>query len=1738
MKRKANRCLYSLVVCALLASQAQSQDDSGGTARVSDQPAQLPAATAPLSQGGGFDPRFSGPPGGLYEATPVDTIFNPRITVDNRSNKLYGYDSGFSTINAFAPYFIEENAILFGSAGGLVSYNGRGGANLGAGWRYYMQDIDRIVGLSAWYDFDAGHAKSYNQIGLSFESLGRYLDLRLNGYIPIGQDTNVLSTTLAGPARFQANQIRLQSLADTETAMTGFDSEIGGPMPLLGKFGLSGYAGFYYFTSHSNSTDLTGVSGRLAWQVNEDTSVGFQVTDDHVFGTNTQIQVALSLPDGGSSKWLRQPRVRDRLMHNVFRNGRVTVDRSVISTDIAAINPKDGNPYFVVHIDPNGDTNVPEGDGSVENPYNLISQFNDLAIADKAPVDIIYVTGRTDGTSTNLDTGVQLLDEQRLLGNSIPHTFMSQGQTFDLPGLDTLAPRPLLTNITPGVPVVTLANWNEVSGFQIDGTTPDTATTRFYNVGIASQPGGINGFNINRNTLLNTVQGIQNTVEAINIVSTGAAEGIIEDNDITGVGNRSVGGITVVHVDDALDLRIARNNVSNVLGEDVNNNGVLDPTEDLNGNNMLDAGEDLNGNGTLELAEDANNDGVLNPGFGITVVAAGPTAIINANNPTDPVIPTGIFDNDVSGNGAGINLIAVGGAQFNAVVNNNVANNNTDPTGFGIRVLSDASFFNLLQYADNQTDGNAGDGLQLIAQNTGVIGVGDFDLTTEGSFNANTFTGNAGNGMFVNANNGFVFMEDILTTTFAANGGDGLRMVSEAGGFIVIGDGTDNNLITENLFQSNGGNGATLIADAGTINAIFGLQGSGATSNSFFNNIGNGLEINTLNGGAVNSGLNQNVAVGNANGFVFNVNSGFISLASFENNLATDNVGDGAQIINGNGGLFTVPAIANNDFSNNGRAGLFFGGVDPIPNSFNIITTITGNNFDRTATGTTGILFDTNGVFTVGTNAFAPIFVTNNSFVGGSAATQFGIGGTVRDGGVFLQIGTENAAQSNEFSNNRGAHIGLNFNGASTNLINIDNGTFQGAQALNATFAGEGVHFRLNDTSTLTGQIQRSTFRSNASDGLRFNVTGNTLTEFAQLNNYIVGNLGNPSTNLFELNGDDGIEVFRSGTGQVNNFQIYGNTIQDNSNNGIHITAANADTVDTYLITDNLIRRNGNINNPVEGNAGIFMEVRFDADIEADIFRNVIGGSVFDRDPFNGPQPIHLATDGNIGDGIMTRERVNSSTDIHSIRGTWSLNTIVNNGGDGIDLDAAMQGLVVGSTANPAEGNLISGNADNGILVTGPGDVTIGFNTITQNGTAGTLLTAAETAGINFQVRPSSQVIARGNLIEDNRGDGIQYGSPNFSGFFYQVTLDGNDILRNDGRGIDILNRGNNYTQATVTNNIVAENLLEGVYVVNTSSLTQTQFANSADDLIADGTIGRAPVLEMQFSDNTVVANGLGTAGSAQSGNPRLSGTGLVVRVGTATGGFGPTFDGGFASIGAPIAIGGNPFFQSTGLGGVIMTVDNNRFGGNAGDDILFHSYVSTVDPSSGAAVWNTDPAANPNINTQGYQSDPLSRFDLYFRNNVIDVDPGTGVFSFDDVGVRLPGYINRDPLLVAFYNNADGNIKSRDQSHTGADLDGPFNSATRARNATRLAARIPFFQAPGSIVGINFLYPGMGDSTWRISQDTLTDPSNVLNGYFIQGVNVDNPSPINTTNDQFGNGFLNFIGNNGETPWGWGLIP
>lgn len=1717
MNLRIKRCLSGLMTWAALTgvAVAQAPSESEGTLNLGQAPVTTqirPESTegvvrlgTPPAAGGAAVPPQMAPmaepaqisPGGYFGITPVDQRFAPRFNVDSRGGGLYGYNAGYTTIGAFVPFAIEsDEALVFVDARGLVTYdNGGGGANVGAGWRWWMRDVDRIVGLSAWYDnSNGGIGPNFNQIGLSFESLGRYVDYRINGYIPVGSHDHIGLSTLNTTASCMGNNIVFQRTTQTAQAYTGFDIETGGPLPIIGRYGVNGYIGGYHFMGAGQAGgSFTGISGRFLSQINEDVSFGMQVTGDHTFGLNTQFQVFVTLPDGVPSRWMRNPTVQDRLTQSVYRQFRAITHIDDVKTYEAAINPTTNKPYFVAFINPNLTTG---GTGTDENPFNSIQQYNSLSATQKAGYDVILVNGRTDGTSINLDTGLgtaapslglQLVNNQRLWGANIVHDFVTPTGTFQFHCSDATATPILVNEQTAGGNVVTLANNNEVSGVTINGATP----LGVQNYGIVSQAGGItNGFNINNNNFINTLAAVQ-------ITHSGSALGLLTSNTVTGgpatgsaIGFQSNAGFNVTQTAGTLDLLVQNNTITDVKGEDANGNGVLD----------------------TYLGEDTNGDGLLTMGVGMHFVADGATAIINADDPTNTTQPLGIVTNSVSGSGAGIQLEALNGGKFLASVQSNTLNNNTTgstatPTpGFGFAATANGagSVMTLSSYTDNTTNGNEGDGAVLTASNGGALNVtGDIvGPTTGGTTTGDTFTNNLGDGLRVQADNGTITMQSITGTTFDSNGENGLNLVTTNNGLITITDP-----LAGNKFDSNGLNGLLINAQSGTIDVDV---NSTTAANTFTNNgtsgTGAGLLFQTATGGLINTDVAGITSTGNGgDGIGFFLDGGTINVTNIQSNVATGNGRDGLSIVNSNGGIFNTtyiggltPALGN-DFSNNTRAGLFFGGVTPpTVTAYNNILQIANNKFDRTTLGTEGILFDTTNVVT-SASAGAKTLLTQNSFVGGSSTTGRGVGGTVNGGGLLFAFGDNKISNTNTFTSNRDADIGLILKGDSINLITIDSHNLSGVvNGTDAIFNGEGVALILQDSASLAGYIQRSVIANNADDGIRIDVAGTSEpTEFASINDFIIGGATADLGNLIQGNGTNGIEVNRVTNGEVNNMQILNNVVQNNAFNGVRLVSSNQPNQDTYTINQNLISANGL--------DGIQLRVEADASMYTIIDQNTITG--------NGTLNNTL-----FGSGIHTLEQANSPNDSRFIAGIWTRNTITDNNLDGIDLDASMTTLVIGDPIDTNLGNFISGNDRNGVNVEGPGEVIIGSNVISLNGTAGTVSTANESAGIMANVRPVSDLTIINNQIINNVGDGVQYGiALGFIGSG-QLQLLNNNIAFNDGRGLDILNRGDDFIQVLADSNIINRNLLEGVYIVNTASRTQDQFSTSTQPLAQDGSVYRDPIIEMQFTNNQVIGNGYGTTGQA-GGTPTAAG--FVVRVGTSGAINSASDPGGFASSGAAIAVGGNPFGTSTFRGGVTMVVDSNRFTGNFGDDLLFQSFTSTVNPNSGTA-W--DPlAAPPTFNTTGYQSDPLARLDLYFRNNTYDPQgTASGINNFQ--GVANNANTNQ---TAAYYNNSDGVFKSRLNNIANGNpvSAGPFNSATRRRNAQRQAARIPSFTNPTSPVGSTFLYPGVGDSTFRVSSDSdLTD-------FLVDFVVPNTQSPF----DQ--NGYYLPGSIFGENPYGWGTF-
>ncbi|HBL44394.1 MAG TPA: hypothetical protein DDZ90_13465, partial [Planctomycetaceae bacterium] len=945
--------------------------------------------------------------------------------------------------------------------------------------------------------------------------------------------------------------------------------------------------------------------------------------------------VTLSIPEGRSDKWMRPKTLQQRMYQPMNRNYRVVANVKETTTNELAINPDDGLPYTVAHIDPDFGA---AGNGTFETPFGSVAAYN--ASPPTSTTDIIFVQ---DGNELNLDGQITLLDNgggiggvtgQRLLSEAVVHSFNTldiNGNIVSatLPGYNPDASRPTLSNSAgaggaAGAVVVGQGGAWEVSGFNLSGVRAGGTP---HNYGIYSA--GTRGFDINRNTFVLYNRGVD-------VVNTASETGILSGNTFTGDGANSLHAARITQTAGTLELSVQNNTATNNLG-------VVPP-----------------GTGT-----------------GFEIIANAGSSIDGVGTAADGVTTLGITGNTSNSNGTGMILTANGGSTIETDFSSNTFSNNTNATTGGLQVNSNAS------------------------------------TVTFNSFDTITTSNNAGYGIGFNATAGG-------TMSALSNGVDNLGMTN----IIASNNGTDGFVATSD------GAGSTINLNIGNANS---------TTNVFNGNGQNGISLNTTNDGAIGGSIINNTATGNTlDGLAFTLTTGTIDLTGFGSpsigsNTFTGNTRHGMSIVNNTGGVFTTSLISENDFSNNTAAGMFLGGeaLGGTDTAVNTLGSIDSNNFNRNLTGTDGISFDTSDVRTTAS-------ITRNTFVGrapdlpGDDGSGFGVGGTVDgtttiggNGGVTLEFGDLAAIDNsltNTFQNNGDAHIGLLLIGNTTNQVDIDQHNFDTTfdTTLNSEFNGEGVGFIVRDTATLTNStIQRSIFQNSAASGLLMTVTGNNLGDFGTIDNITIGGSSSDFGNVFTNNGGNGLEMARTSDAVMTNIDIFYNTFTTNSLDGIDLTASAANKTDTYTINNNTITDN-TLN-------GIDMRVESDAVLSADIDSNIITG--------------------NDTNGIRTTELTNAPGDARGITGDWTRNYIAENDGDGIQLAAASDGLVIGNAADSALGNMIVDNGVDGIGITGAGTVTIARNYIAENAVA----------GIDMDLPGYNNMTITNNDITRNGGDGIEF---------------------------------------------------------------------------------------------------------------------------------------------------------------------------------------------------------------------------------------------------------------------------------------------------------------------------------------------------------------------------------------------
>jgi len=764
--------LITLMIPAVLWVQSSHADDSlvAGLAKAADDPA------------GQVNVQNMGPEDHVGYA--VASPFGHWLQIDGRFGSGLGYNGSYYNVRGFFPRHVDPGtSLLFTQINGAVTEDSAGVMNLGAGFGYYSETFNRVLRASGWLDLDDGNRETYYRGGLSFENLGKYCDIRANAYFILDKEYNTVFDQITGAPFFLNNNIGLNRRTIYENAYSGGDVEVGGPLPFLGRHGFDGFAGAYYLGSDRDE-DALGYTLRVKADVSDQVNVGVRFNHDDVFGQNTFVSVALQYPSYRNRKMFTRRRVRDKLALAVVRQDRIPVHEDVQDQTELAIDPTDGLPIFVSHVNPNLTFG---GNGSYEAAYSSMEMAR---AANGAHVDILRVMPRANGSDTNLvmNGTFQVNQGQRLLASSFQHTFTSTAGTFLFPGFTPGGMLPHVRNAAiGGSSVFNVLGASEISGFRIDGSNGNGDPVH---TGITNVAGSV-GFDFNRNTFQNYLNGVVLAQMTGRLVTNNP--GYFVSNTLYGTPGTSVAGFSLTNTNTGpLDLGIRQN---------------------------------------VAVDHDLDPDPMVPGGVGLLVTADGSQIDMNGST-------TSIVGNETRRNGTGMRVTATNAGVVNTIVSGNAFTDSSDiSTGFSAISSGAGSLFNM-RFIGNELSNNAYTGGRFVGMNGGTLRVTEFtgnrvvdngrdgvlamadggnvEMTVGTTANvvdpnvSNIFSGNGvtilagpgginptdpGAGFGIHVQNGGTFVGSFENNSFNDNFGAGMRVTSDphlATGTIALGNVFDN----------------------------------------------------------------------------------------------------------------------------------------------------------------------------------------------------------------------------------------------------------------------------------------------------------------------------------------------------------------------------------------------------------------------------------------------------------------------------------------------------------------------------------------------------------------------------------------------------------------------------------------------------------------------------------------------------------------------------------------------------------------------------------------------------------------------------------------------------------------------------------------------------------------------------------------------------------------------------------
>ena len=413
----------------------------------------------------------------------VSTDGDLPFSVMLRTNQGWGLaHDGYTTLGGLIGVPLDdtstyENGLPFLDLRGHVENDGGFALTSDLGYRWADWDDFRIYGIHAGFDWrqNKGHIDT-QWINLGVETLGYDWDFRLDGYIPVGNRTDVECMCVED---YEGNEAILDYR--TFVGMGGIE----------GEFALNNNRGNWGIVNEMPTT----VALRLHWFDGQegDSATGGQVRleiepwrsvfvqgaggYDTEFGAIATIRIGLRFWESAASDD-RPYKLQERFVDPIERQELVVGGIQHINRTFT--DDMTGNAVPFYHIDNTFDAG---GTGTFED------RFQSFAEAEAAtPEGAIMILHRGDGTTTFYDTDLEMKDSQSLIGAGFAGTLdLFERQICFMGDLS----KPSVTNPTNGNGV-TMANDNLVAGIQFLDTNADNILFPDAGQGIFTN-GGING---------------------------------------------------------------------------------------------------------------------------------------------------------------------------------------------------------------------------------------------------------------------------------------------------------------------------------------------------------------------------------------------------------------------------------------------------------------------------------------------------------------------------------------------------------------------------------------------------------------------------------------------------------------------------------------------------------------------------------------------------------------------------------------------------------------------------------------------------------------------------------------------------------------------------------------------------------------------------------------------------------------------------------------------------------------------------------------------------------------------------------------------------------------------------------------------------------------------------------------------------------------------------------------------